>query len=390
MKDFFPHQFDCVETLSAEVRSFHLKDPFKIAHGVSSERSVLRFSALGGFGEAPFVPYYDDSPEVALGWMQREMGFDCVGSGLRKVLQDFETQSLAALKPESWCEFWHSAPRVVRLAWDTLQHDLAGKASELPVWRLLRQPDPKGVPCCRSLGIPSDLSEFSDKIRYLARKFWTLKLKLGSGNLDFDEAIVATAREAAPDAVLFGDANGGWSAGEAAKVIPKLAQQGLAFVEQPVSREGGGDAWLELHAALGSRGMPLFADESVQCAGDVLPLVGLVHGINVKLLKTNGFSGALELIETARSHGMQVLLGCMVESSIGVTAAAHLAGLADWVDLDGHLYLAEDDFEGIEFANEGRLRMPTRAGIGAVRRSQATSQAEASRLQTSPLKGRYL
>jgi L-alanine-DL-glutamate epimerase-like enolase superfamily enzyme len=80
----------------------------------------------------------------------------------------------------------------------------------------------------------------------------------------------------------------------------------------------------------------------------------------------------------------------MVESSIGVTAAAHLAGLADWVDLDGHLYLAEDDFEGIEFANEGRLRMPTRAGIGAVRRSQATSQADASRLQTSPLKGRYL
>jgi len=84
----------------------------------------------------------------------------------------------------------------------------------------------------------------------------------------------------------------------------------------------------------------------------------------------------------------------MVESSIGVTAAAHLAGLADWVDLDGHLYLAEDDFEGIEFANEGRLRTPTRAGIGAVRRSQATSQAtsqaEASCLQTSPLKGRYL
>ncbi len=342
LMDDSPDQPESLHGLRAEMRTLRLFSPFRIAHGASSERQMLRVWACGGFGEAPFVPYYPEDPAAALSWLRQWSHF---GAWLPEELQE--------------------APRSVRLALDVLQHDLLGKASGQPVWRLLHLPDPNGVSACRSLSIPTDLSEFSEHVRGLARQFGMLKLKLGSGNLDFDHAIVATAREAAPDAVLFGDVNGGWSPKEAIRIIPRLARLGLAFVEQPVHHAGGREGWLELCAGLGSERLPLFADESVQNAADVSQLVGLVQGINVKLLKCGGFAGALETIQVAKGFGLKTLLGCMIESSLGVTAAAHLGAAVDWIDLDGHLYLAADDFEGLGFDSHGRLILPLRGGIGA-------------------------
>jgi L-Ala-D/L-Glu epimerase len=337
-------RFQCSQRLQAELCTLRLSSPFRIAHGASSERQVLRVRAGGGHGEAPFVPYYPEDPAVALSWLRR--------------LEDFEAWRAEGRQGLG------QAPRSVRLALDVLQHDLMGKASGRPVWRMLELLDPNGVPSSRSLSIPTDLSEFSERVRVLAGQFGMLKLKLGSGNLDFDEAIVATAREAAPHIVLFGDVNGGWTPREAIQMIPRLVGFGMAFLEQPVHHDGGREGWLELCAGLGSERLPLFADESVQNAADVSGLADLVQGINVKLLKCGGFGGALEMIQAARKFRLQILLGCMVESSLGVTAAAHLAAAVDWVDLDGHFYLAEDDFAGLNFDAQGRLILPFTAGIG--------------------------
>lgn len=328
-----------------EFRKLRLREPFRIAHGSSSERVVLRIHLGGAIGEAPFVPYYPDSPESVQLWLEQK-------------------RPLWTATPRGDDD----TPAVVKLAADLLHHDAEAKARQVPLWKHLGQPDPSGTCACRSLGIPVDLQHFSDQVQALARQFKALKLKLGSGNPDFDEAIVATAREAAPHAVLFGDVNGGWSVSEATKLLPRMEKFSLSFVEQPVHHAGGVELWRELHAARANHSLPLYADESVQTTADLPALAGLIQGVNIKLLKSKGFAAANALLTAARSLGLGTLLGCMIESSIGVTAAAHLAGAFDWIDLDGHLYLADDDFDGLSYDSNGRLQLPDRPGIGVIAR----------------------
>lgn len=329
----------------ADLHTLQLSHPFRIAHGSSATRQVLRVSYSGGIGEAPFVPYYKDTPEASLDW-------------LRQWSPDPNWQ------PASTAE----APPQARLALDLLWHDLAARRQHAPLWKHLNLPDPSGRQACRSLVIPDDLDAHQEAVRRLSEQFTILKLKLGCGNVDFDEAIAAKTREAAPDALLFADANGGWTASEAASLIPKLTRYGVAFIEQPVHHHEGVEPWRELNSKLSTSPMPLFADESVQHAGDLAALSGLIQGVNIKLLKCGGISGALELMARARTYGIRTVLGCMIESSIGTTAAAHLAAQVDYIDLDGHMYLAEDDYTGLQFDSNGRLLLPERAGIGAIRK----------------------
>jgi L-alanine-DL-glutamate epimerase-like enolase superfamily enzyme len=333
--------------LHVELKTLRLIEPFRIAHGTSSERQVLRVHWRGAIGEAPFVPYYGDEPSEATTWLR----------GL-----DWNGEAVPA-----------EGPRVARLALDLLRHDWLGKEQGTPLWKtLLHKPDTaqwQPMQGGRSLGIPTDLDSFADRVKQVATQFRVLKLKLGSGNVDFDEAIAATAREAAPQVALFADANGGWSIADSVKIIPRLARHGLKFIEQPIHHAGGVEAWRELRACLPGDTLPLFADESAQTADDVPKLAGLVHGVNVKLLKCGGLIQARTMIEVAHQHKMSALLGCMIESSIGVTAAAHLAPLADWIDLDGHLYVANDDFGGLTYDEEGRICLGAGAGLGVVERS---------------------
>jgi L-alanine-DL-glutamate epimerase-like enolase superfamily enzyme len=329
--------------LVAELHTLRLTQPFHIAHGSSDTRQVLRVSLANGVGEAPFVPYYNDTPETSLQWLRQ-------------------------WKPSPG---WHpdsapGAPRQARLALDLLWHDIAAKIRAEPLWKHLNLENPSGKAVCRSLSIPDDLDWYTETVQGLSRQFAILKLKLGSGNTDFDEAIAAKAREAAPAALLFADANGGWTVAEAAKLIPRLLRLGIAFVEQPVHHKEGVGPWKELRSRLPSSSMPLFGDESVQSASDLAELAGLIQGVNIKLLKCGGFPHALGLLERARAAGLKTILGCMIESSIGTTAAAHLAARMDYVDLDGHLYLGNDDYTGLQFDANGRLLLPERAGIGAV------------------------
>ncbi len=329
--------------LRVELKTLHLTEPFRIAHGTSNERTVLRVHQGDAVGEAPFVPYYKENSEATLRWIQ---GIAWQGGPVPV-----------------------EGPRAGRLALDLLWHDIVGRQrgmSLAELWRLDKNHLPPGS---RSLAIPVDLNAFHEKVSETSRQFRVLKLKLGSGNADFDEAIVARAREAAPQATMIADVNGGWSVAEAARLILFLARCGLKLVEQPVHHEGGIEVWKELRAALPSCPLPLYADESARTADDVVRLKGLVDGVNVKLLKSGSFSEARTMIRFARDLGMKVMLGCMIESSVGVTAAAHLASLADWIDLDGHLYVANDDYEGIAYDAMGDMIMPARAGIGVAPKS---------------------
>ncbi|MCX6856486.1 MAG: hypothetical protein NTV80_16465 [Verrucomicrobia bacterium] len=319
-----------------ELKTLHLTTPFRIAHGASSSRQVVRLSGGGAVGEAPFVPYYHENVEATLAWLRAGQG-----------------------APPS---------RAAELALDLWRLDIEGRRKGLPLSSEVPDDLPRReglLPGCRSFSIPTSLPDFAGLVEETAQQFQVLKLKLGSGDTEHDEQIVATARRVAPRTKLLVDVNGWWSVADAGKMIPKLEAYSLELIEQPIHHDGGIAAWQALRAALPKNLTPLYADESAQNATDVPALVGLVEGVNVKLLKCGSFCGAIKMIQIARSHGLGVLLGCMIESSIGITAAAHLAAWADYADLDGHLYLADDDYLGLTFDAEGCLLMPDGPGLGA-------------------------
>ena len=324
-----------------EIKTLHLIEPFRIAHGTSATRQVLRASNGELVTEAPFVPYYGEDPELTLAVLNQPV--------LPVAL-----------------------PRTASLALNLLRHDNIGHKTGRPLagyaQSILGAPVHPPPPGCRSFSIPADLDLFADKVRTIAQQFSVLKLKLGSGDLGLDIATVSVARHAAPDAQLLLDVNGGWDMAEAPLMIEKLTEYHPALIEQPIHHRLGVEGWEELRALLPGNPPPIFADESVQTVEDVIAIADFVDGVNIKLLKSGSFDAAVAMIAAAKEHSLQILLGCMIETSLGTTAAAHLAPWADWIDLDGHFYVANDDFTGITYDATGNLIMPDRPGIGAVPR----------------------
>jgi L-alanine-DL-glutamate epimerase-like enolase superfamily enzyme len=196
-----------------------------------------------------------------------------------------------------------------------------------------------------------------------------IKLKLGSDDADGggDEARVSAVRAARPDARLVVDANAGWTVDQALHHLRWLEKYTIELIEQPLAKDQ--------HAAMGEvqRGtsIPVVADESVQTMDDVEKLAAAgVKGINLKLMKVGGLTPGLAILKRAREHGMKVMLGCMIETSLGITAMAHLASLADWLDLDAPLLITNDPFDGVQFDRNARISVPDRPGIGAIRKSE--------------------
>lgn len=194
-----------------------------------------------------------------------------------------------------------------------------------------------------------------EKIR-AAAEFPILKIKLGSDN---DEAIMSAVR-AATNRVVRVDANEGWKdRQEALEKIQWLAKMNVEFVEQPLPAHHLDDvAWLRERSPL-----PLVADEDVMTANDLPALARAYHGINIKIMKSGGLQEAMRMIHVARALGLKIMLGCMIESSLGITAAAHLSPLVDWADLDGNLLIKNDPYRGVR-VEQGRLILPEGPGLG--------------------------
>ena len=161
------------------------------------------------------------------------------------------------------------------------------------------------------------------------------------------------------------DANCAWTEEQALTLIPALAELGFEWVEQPLPEEDL-DGLRRVHQA---SPLPIFADEPVRTARDIPRLAGCVDGVNIKVMKAGGLREALRAIAVARAHDLQVMLGCMIETSLGITAAAHLSPLVDWADLDGNTTVTNDPFAGVRL-ERGRLILPDGPGLGVMRRGR--------------------
>ena len=238
-------------------------------------------------------------------------------------------------------------------ALDEAAHDLWGKLRRQPVWKLWGL----SVDNCRASNytIGIDTPEVMvDKLREFAD--WPIiKIKLGTAD---DLAIVRRLREHT-DAVFRVDANGGWSADEAIRNSEPLAGLGVEFVEQPLPT----DAWDAMRRVCRESALPLVADESCRVEGDVRRCRGHFHGVNIKLPKCGGLTPARRMIDRARQLGLKVMVGCMTESTVGISAIAQLLPLVDYVDMDGATLLAEDIATGITL-DRGRARFPDCNGCG--------------------------
>jgi L-alanine-DL-glutamate epimerase-like enolase superfamily enzyme len=195
-----------------------------------------------------------------------------------------------------------------------------------------------------------------------AEPYPILKVKLGT---DRDEEILKTIRDATDKPVRV-DANAGWTVARAKQMIPVLKEFGVEFLEQPLP-PGDLDGLADVHRHARKHDLPLVVDESCLVAADIPRLAGKVDGINIKLAKCGSLREALRMIATARAHGMLVMVGCMIETSLGITAAAHFTPLVDAADLDGAALTVDDPFVGATIAG-GEIRLPTEPGLGVRRR----------------------
>ena len=240
-----------------------------------------------------------------------------------------------------------------RAALDMALHDWIGRRLGLPVWRLLGLDAAAAPLSCVTLGMAPP-AEMEEKLGTVL-DFPLLKVKLGAPG-DVDNLRFIRSRYAGRLQV---DANTAWSPADAVRVLRAIEPLGIELVEQPVPRgDLAGLRWVRERS-----GIPVFADESVHHLRDVGNLAGCVDGINLKIMKTGGLREMLRMIHAARGLGLRVMLGSMVESSLALSAAAQLAPLADYLDLDGHWLLADDPFDGAP-GERGVIALAERPGLG--------------------------
>lgn len=236
---------------------------------------------------------------------------------------------------------------------DLLNWDHWGRRVGATVHELLGIEHRSTVCTAFSIGIGSP-EEMRDGVQSRPH-FKVYKLKVG---FEGDVEAVAAVRQVT-DTPLYVDANGGWSVAEACAKLPMLARLGVVLCEQPIF-SGLRSDW---EAVRGASPIPVIVDEHCQTPEDVAHWTGWVDGINVKLQKCGGITPAFEMIHRAKDEGLRVMIGCMIESSVAIAAAVHLAPLADYVDLDSHLYLENDPYTGVEL-ERGTLVLSGAPGLG--------------------------
>ncbi len=241
-----------------------------------------------------------------------------------------------------------------KAALDIALMDWIGKSMGVPLYKLWGLNTANSPATSFSIGI--DTPEVIKQKVKEAAPYRILKVKVGTKD---DEMIINTVRSVT-DKPIRVDANEGWKTKEEAlEKIQWLATKGVEFVEQPMpSTMLEETAWLRERVDL-----PIVADESVKTASDIPKLAEAFDGINIKLMKSGGLLEALRMIEMAKALGMKIMLGCMIESSVAISAAAHLAPYVDWADLDGNLLIKNDPFSGVK-VKDGYFVYNDKPGLG--------------------------
>lgn len=333
--------------LSFETLTVTTRHAFRIAHGARREHrnTFVRITHEGvtGWGEASPSHYYGESPEL-------------VEAALRAWAPHLGDDPFALDALHRRLDGVLAGASAARAALDSAMHDWIGRRLAQPTWRLFGLDRARVPVSCVTLGM-STPEELELKLEEL-REFPRLKVKLGApGDVESLRRVRAAHRGA-----IQVDANAAWSAADAVRVLRAIEPLGIELVEQPVARgDLDGLRWVRERV-----GIPVYADESVHRLSDVASLAGRVDGVNLKLMKCGSLGEMRRMIHAARAHGLGVMLGSMVESSLALSAAAQLAPLADVLDLDGHWLLARDPWSGAP-GECGRIALADAPGLGAQR-----------------------
>lgn len=342
--------------LHAEIQTVHTRHPFVIARGSRSEFHTVWVRVRDaqsaddgweGWGEAAPSKFYGETAESVLAALTQ----------FAPLLEAADHWSLEAVDAILVRALRLNAS--ARSAVSAAMHDLTAKRLSVPLWRLWGLAQPHTTISSFTIGIAPDDQTLRARVREAAG-FPILKVKLGTTR---DAEIVRIVREEAPRAILRVDANAAWSAKQALGMLDVLADVGVDMLEQPVApHDLAGMRFIRERAP-----MDVVADESCISASDIPGLAGVVDGINIKLAKCGSLREALRMIAVARAHNMRVMCGCMVETSLGIAAAAQFASLLDDADLDGATLLADDPFVGPTIPS-GRITVGDAPGLGVHRR----------------------
>lgn len=322
-----------------------LQHPFTISRGTVTVQNTLvvelKQDETSGFGEAVASDYYN----ATIPGMREHL------ESIRPLLEGWTFED-----PRF---FWEQCAPMTRdvpfvlAALDCAAHDLWGKLENQPVHQLWGLDPAKAAVSSFTIGLDT-IPTMEAKLREMPG--WPVyKIKLGAGR---DMEIVKTLRTGT-DALLRVDANCGWDLDKAIALSGEMRRLGVEFIEQPLQPSKPDDQ----QTLFRESALPIIADESCVTEADVLQCAGRFHGINIKLCKCGGLTPARRMIRQAREHGMQVMIGCMTESSVGISAAAQLAPEIDYADLDGAVLLARDAARGVEL-DRGKLIYPETPGCG--------------------------
>ena len=330
--------------IDAQSIALTLTTPFRISRNVqhTSANVIVRINHAGytGYGEASPYEYYGESPETVL---------DCIALFADNLGDDPFLLEDITEKMDKIIQLNPSAKAAVEMA----LYDLMGKMLNVPLYKLLGLNPARATHTSFTLGIDTPVN--MAKKALVARDYPILKVKLGTRH-DLD--IIKAIRDVTP-AVVRVDANSAWTPKEAIRNIQAMAPYNIEFVEQPIAaHDYDGLRLIREHVPL-----PIMADESCVTVDDIPRLVGCVDGIVIKLMKCGGIRHALKMIHVARAHNLQIMLGCMIESSVAITAAAHLTPLVDYADLDGNLLVSDDPYVGVT-VDKGKLVLPESPGLG--------------------------
>lgn len=331
--------------LSTTIYELQLRQAWTLSRGTwNIRRNVLvrlEKDGIVAYGESAPIPRYNESAESNQEFINRALPV------LEKDLWAYQDrwQELEALSP---------GQNAAKAALDLAIMDWVAKSLKVPLYKFLGLDRNKTLPTTFSIGI--DTVEVMQKTAESFPAFRRLKIKVGVAD---DKKHIEGIR-AVTDRPLVVDANEGWKdRQQALEMINWMAEHGVEFVEQPMPADN-----LEDHRWLKERvKIPIMADESVHKIKDVPALASAFHGINIKLMKCGGLQEALRLVAVARAHGLKLMIGCMIESSLAIAAAAALTPLFDYADLDGNILINNDPFRGLTLEGD-RWLLSEKPGLG--------------------------
>jgi len=335
--------------IEARIVRLHLAETFVIARDATDTADVIHVAlsheGVTGYGEGAPIERYDETVESAVAFVEEHGGL----IGEDPFALEEIGERLAAIPGE----------QAVKAAIDAALHDLQGKLLGIPAFRLLGLPR-KGPPTSWTvwLGDPDDMARRAERS---APSYRRLKLKLGGGDgLDVERV---RAVRSVTDLPLQVDVNEWWSLDEALDALPQLAELGVEYCEQPLRAGDEGGRVLKERSAV-----TIYVDEDCHTLASVAACADIAHGINIKLAKSGGIREALRMVHAARALGLGVMLGCMLESGLGIAAGCCVAPLCDHVDLDGNLLLRKDPWPGVSFVDG--VQMPSDdSGLGVTARA---------------------